>query len=171
VKKINHLILAVTALTLLALSACHYSKEYKEVQVSDKFTLMVPPWVKEDQTLKPGADFQYANRFRNFYAIAEVEGKDSTKSVSSLTTAHMAILAKAMTDAKTDDSTNVTIGGLPGVRVEYRGLMTGEAIYFSEVVLKGKTRFYHLSIWTRTADRKLKFKDDIDKIINSFKEQ
>ena len=69
------------------------------------------------------------------------------------------------------DSTEVTIGGLKGTRVEIFGKMSDEPIYFSEVVLEGKNRFYHLSIWTRTADRKLKFKDDIDHILNSFKEQ
>jgi len=169
-RKPGYLVLGVAVMALMALSACKYPTEYKEVKVGDKFTMMVPPWVKEDEKLKPGAEFQYANRFRNFYAIAEIVSKDSTKSLSSLTTANLAVLAKSMTKAKVDDSTSVTINGLPGVRVEYRGLMTGEEIYFSEVVLEGKSRFYHLSIWTRTAERKLKFKDDIDKIINSFKE-
>ena len=85
--------------------------------------------------------------------------------------ANMAVLAKSMSNVKVDDSTGVTIGGLNGARVEIRGEMSKEPIYFSEVVLEGKNRFYHLSVWTRTADRKLKFKDDIDKLLNSFKEQ
>jgi hypothetical protein len=158
-------------LAVLTFSACKYSKEYKLVKAGDKFTMMVPPWLKEETTLKPGAGFQYANRFRNFYAIGETENKDSSKSISALMSANLMVLRKAMDKPLVTDSTAVTIGGLKGVRVELYGNMNNEAIYFSEVELEGKTRFYHLSVWTRTADRKLKFKDDIDRILNSFKEQ
>ena len=156
---------------LLVLAGCKYSKEYHQVKAADKFTLMVPPWVKEDLKLKPGAEFQYANRFRNFYAIGETEIKDSTKTVATVTATNIGVLSKSMVKPVISDSTEVTIGGLKGTRVEIFGKMSDEPIYFSEVVLEGKNRFYHLSVWTRTADRKLKFKDDIDHILNSFKEQ
>jgi hypothetical protein len=167
-KNWNYLILCFVALTF---SACKYSKEYKLVKAGDKFTMMVPPWVKEETTLKPGAEFQYANRFRNFYAIGETLERDSTRGLAAVVGSNLAVLSKSMAKPVMTDSTDVTIGGLKGVRVEIFGNMSNEAIYFSEVVLEGKTRFYHLSIWTRTADRKLKFKDDIDHILNSFKEQ
>jgi hypothetical protein len=84
--------------------------------------------------------------------------------------ANVELLSKSMVKPVVNDSTAVTIGGLSGARVEISGKMSGEEIFFSEVLLQGKSRFYHLSIWTRNADRKLKFKDDIDRIINSFKE-
>jgi hypothetical protein len=160
----------VALFAMLMFSGCKYSKEYKLVKGGDKFTLMVPPWVKEDQTLKPGAEFQHANRFRNFYAIGEAIPKDPGKSASSIMAANLAILSKAMVQPVISDSTTVMIDGLNGMRVEIFGKMSGEPIYFSEVVIEGKKGFYHLSIWTRTADRKLKFKDDIDHILNSFKE-
>ena len=155
---------------VLALAGCKYSKEYKLAKGGDKFTMMVPSWVKEDKTLKPGAEFQYDNRFRNFYAIGEVSAKDSLSSASSVMSANLNLWRKAMAKPVVDDSTSVTIGGLDGARVEISGQITGETIYVSEVVLAGKNGFYHLSVWTRTADRKLKFKEDIDKILASFKE-
>jgi hypothetical protein len=167
-KKWNYLVVCFVALTF---SGCKYSKEYKQVKAGDKFTMMVPPWLKEETILKPGAEFQYANRFRNFYAIGEAHEKDSTKALANVVAANLAVLSKSMDKPVMTDSTDITIGGLKGVRVEVFGNMSGEAIYFSEVVLEGKNRFYHLSVWTRTADRKLKFKDDIDRILNSFKEQ
>ena len=163
----------ITCLTLFALfvfSACKYSKEYKLVNVAGKFSMMVPPWVKEDKELKPGAEFQYANHFRNFYSIGTAEEKDSAKSISSIMATNLNVLRGAMTKPVVTDSVNVTVGGLNGVRVEIYGNMNGEAIYFSEEVIEGKNRFYHLSVWTRTADRKLKFKGDIDQMLNSFKE-
>ena len=167
-KKLNYL---VACFVLLAFSACKYAKEYKQVKAGDKFTMMVPPWVKEETTLKPGAEFQYANRFRNFYTIGETLEKDSAKALASIVSTNLSVLSKSMDKPVMTDSADVTIGGLKGVRIEIFGNMNGEAIYFSEVVLEGKNRFYHLSIWTRTADRKLKFKDDIDRILTSFKEQ
>lgn len=169
-KKSNNSVWCIACVFLLLSAGCKYSKEYQQVKAGDKFTMMVPPWVKEVQNLKPGAEFQYANRFRNFYAIGESIGKDSIKTVSSIMATNIGVLSKAMTKPVISDSTGITIGGLKGIRVEIWGKMTGEDIYFSEVVLEGKNRFYHLSIWTRNADRKLKFKEDIDKILNSFKE-
>jgi hypothetical protein len=169
-KKSSYHVLGIVCVLLLAFAACKYSKEYQLVKGGDKFSLMVPSWVKEDKTLKPGAEFQYANRFRNFYAIGEAETKDSTKSVSSVMSVNLARWKKAMGKPVIDDSTAVSIGGLNGARVEISGQITGETIYVSEVVLEGKNGFYHLSIWTRTADRKLKFKEDINHILNSFKE-
>ncbi len=156
---------------MLGVAGCKYPKEYKQVKAGDKFTMMVPPWVKEDKNLKPGAEFQYANRFRNFYTIGTSETKDSSKTIASLMTANLAILSKSMTKSKVDDSVDVTVNGLKGVRVEFSGKMNDEAIYFSEEEIEGKKGFYHLSVWTRTADRKLKFKNDIDSVLNSFKEQ
>ena len=169
-KKSNYRVGLTVYVLLLAFGACKYPTEYKQVKAGNKFTLMVPPWVKEEQTLKPGADLQYANRFRNYYVIGETENKDSLKSVSSIMSTNLGILSKAMQKPVVNDSLAVTIGGLNGARVEISGKMTGEDIYFSEVVLEGKTRLYHLSIWTRNADRKLKFKEDIDHTLNSFKE-
>ena len=84
--------------------------------------------------------------------------------------ANLSVISKAMAKPVVSDSTEVTIGGLKGARVEIFGKMSGENIYFSEVVLEGKNRFYHLSVWTRNEDRKLKFKEDIDRTLNSFKE-
>lgn len=160
----------IVGFLVMALAGCKYSKEYQLVKGGDKFTVMVPSWVKEDKTLKPGAEFQYANRFRNFYCIGTYEAKNSTKSVSSIMAGNIGILSKAMGQPVISDSLGVTIGGLNGARVEIFGTMSGDPIYFSEVVLEGKNGFYHLSVWTRTADRKLKFKGDIDHILNSFKE-
>jgi hypothetical protein len=170
-KKPGYSICCLVLLVVITFSSCKYSKEYKLAKGGDKFTLMVPSWAKEDEKLKPGAEFQYANRFRNFYAIGETENKDSTKNLSSLMASNLTVLSKAMTKPVISDSIGVTIGGLNGSRVEIFGNMSNEAIYFSEVVLEGKSRFYHFSVWTRTADRKLKFKNDIDSILNSFKEQ
>ena len=163
---------ALSCFLLLAscLSSCKYPATYKVVNCN-KFSVSVPSWLKEEKGLKPGAEFQYANRYRNIYAIASADNKDSlNESLAEVVSGNLGILRKAMIKPVVSDSTDVTIGSLHGVRAEIFGKMGAENIYFSEVVLEGKTNYYHLSVWTRGEDRKLKFKEDINRILNSFKE-
>lgn len=127
----------------------------------------MPAWMSEAKGLKDGADLQYANRFRNMYVIGETIGNGDLKQQMQN---NITILRKSMPDARVSDSLNVTAGNLNGIRAEVFGKMSGENIYFSEVLFTGAKNTYHLSIWTRSESRKLHFKEDINKIIASFKE-
>ncbi len=158
---------ATVMCSMLLLSACKYSGDYQTVNANNKFSIALPSWMKETKDLKPGADLQYANRFRNFYAIGEtISNTDLQKEMQ----ANIATLRKSMPDAVVSDSLDITAGDLKGVRAEVFGKMSKENIYFSEVLFTGKKGIYHLSIWTRSESRKLHFKEDINKIIATFKE-
>jgi len=158
------------ALLCCGIFSCHYSNEYQTVNADNKFTISVPGWMKKTDDLKPGAPFQYSNRFRNFYAIGTADDKVKfNKPTAAVINENLDILRKAMANPVLTDSTGVEIGGLKGIRAEIYGKMNGENIYFSEVVLEGSTQIYHLSIWTRSEDRKLRFKEDINRILSSFK--
>ncbi len=163
--------ISVVFVSAVILSGCKYSDKYETVEVNKEFSLSVPSWLKKEDNLKPGASFQYANRFRNFYAIAEpvAKGTDSA-AFSNALNANLTLVKKAMSKPMVTDSVAVDYNGTKGIRVEVMGEMSGEKIYFSEVMLEGKKSFYHLSIWTRSEERKLKFKDDIQQILSSFKE-
>jgi hypothetical protein len=154
---------------MVTLSSCHYSNEYKVVKAGNEFSMSVPPWMKEDKELKPGALFQYASHYRNFYAIGTAETRDTMKTIGEVMTANLKVLRNAMSNAVISDSSDVMIDSLKGIRSEIFGKMNNENIYFSEVVLESPTKLYHLSVWTRGEDRKLRYKDDINKILNSFK--
>jgi len=153
------------------LSSCKYSNEYQAINANNKFSIAIPSWMKEDKSLKEGADFQYANHFRNVYAIGETIDRTTLKRTNAeIMQDNLNRLRKAMTNPVVSDSIDVTVGNLKGTRVEMYGKMTGENIYFSEVIFEGSKNIYHLSIWTRSENRKLRFKEDINKIIASFKE-
>ena len=159
-------------LLVCSFSACKYSNDYHAVNAGNKFSLAIPEWLKEDKNLKPGADFQYANRFRNFYAIGETLGKTQlSDNLQPVMHANLDILRKAMKNPVVTDSFQVSTNGLQGVHAEIYGKMNDENIYFSEVLLRGKNGVYHLSIWTRGEERKLKFNKEIEKILNSFQEK
>jgi hypothetical protein len=153
------------------LSACKYGSQNQTINTGN-FSILIPDWLKAQDNLKPGAEFQYANRFRNFYAIGETLNKTQlSDSLQTIMNANLQILKKAMKKPVVTDSTGISINGLDGLRVEIYGQMNDENIYFSEVLLRGKNHIYHLSIWTRGAERKLRFNKDIDSIFNSFHEK
>lgn len=156
---------------LLLLSSCKYSTQYQTVNANQKFSLTIPPWLKEDDELKPGADFQYSNHYRNFYAIAEtVDTIRQTSYMPVVMEQNLNVLRKSLVQPLVSDSNAATIGGLPAIRVEIFGKMSNENIYFSEVLVQGKQHLFHLSVWTRGENRKLNFKEEINQLIASFKE-
>lgn len=131
----------------------------------------IPSWMKQEETLAPGAPFQYANRFRNFYTVGFVSKKDTAKLDFDLYwKGTLVALKNSLTKPLVTDSIAIEVNGMKGVRAEILGKMDGENIFFSEVMLEGKSKFYHLSVWVRGEERKLRFKEDINRIIGSFKE-
>ncbi len=171
---LNSLLLTLFVLTAV-LPSCKYPTEYKAVNIENKFSMNGPPWVKEEDDLEPGAELQYANRFRNFYIICQSFNKaDVKRAPSDIMHDNLNRLRTALKNPLVTDSADVSINGVNGLRAEIFGKMgktdAEENIYYSEVVLEGKERFYHISVWTRGEDRKLRYKDDINKTISSFKE-
>ncbi len=162
--------LLLAGFTLL-LAGCKYSKEYQNITVEGKFSISLPPWVEKQDDLKPGADLQYANRYRNFYVVGErLPAAVAPDSLNSEVNKYLNLLRSVTQKPLVTDSSAVTINGLTGVHVEFMGKMKDESIYYSELLLQGKKGTYHLSLWTRGEDRKLRFKEDMAKVINSFKE-
>jgi len=167
----KNLTLVFTAVfALVSIQSCRYSEEYQSVDVKNEFSLSVPSWMKPEEKLAPGALLEYANRYRNVYLVGFSQPADTaTLSFEAYTRSGLDSLRVYLSKPLVADSQVVEINGLKGVRVELFGEMTQEKIYFSEVYLQSATKFYHFSVWTRGEDRKLKYKDDISKIISSIK--
>lgn len=170
-KRNSVFVLSVVCCLLSVVCSCKYSNEYQTINANNKFSIAVPAWMRENKSLKEGADFQYANRFRNVYVIGEMISKVGLKRTNSeIMNDNLNVLRKSLIKPVVSDSLEITVGNLKGTRVEIYGKMTGENIYFSEVLFEGTKNIYHLSIWTRSETRKLHFKEDINKIIASFRE-
>jgi hypothetical protein len=160
-------------LTLIALccalfiQSCKYSTEWQTATAGENFALSLPPWLEKVDNLKPDAQLQYSSQYRNFYVIGET--LNANKPAAAIVSENIDRLKLSMTKPVVTDSTSITVGGLTGSRVEVYGKMNDEAIYFTEVLLEGKGKLYHYSIWTRNEKRKLDYKNDINKIVTSFK--
>src|ERR1700731_906103 len=101
------------------LSSCKYPNQYQQINAGNKFSISIPSWLKPQDNLKPGADFQYANRYRNFYAIGTADDKEKVKGpMAQLMNDNLEILKKSMKNAVVSDSNAVVVGGLPGIRTE-----------------------------------------------------
>jgi hypothetical protein len=154
----------------LLFSACSYNNEPKIVNVNNDFTITVPAYMKEDAEVKPGAPFQYANRFRNTYSAAWFEEKSkANKSFEDYYKAQIQIIKNVLKNPAVTDSSSVDVGGVNGIHTEMFGQMQGENIYYSHLLLETETRYYQVCVWTRNEERKLKYDKDIQAMLFSFK--
>ena len=163
----KHITLTLIALSGLALFCCKYSYKDETIKVKNEFTMTVPDYLKEDDELKPGADFQYCNHYRNMYVVVFSNKKD--KDFAAYYNEQIGIIKKVLNKPMVNDSLPVTIPGAKGIHTEIAGKMKDEMIYYSILTLETKDKFYQECIWTRSEDRKLKYGKDIERILLSFK--
>jgi len=151
---------------LFSINSCKYVYKFEIIKVGNDFTLSVPNYLSKVDDLKAGAEFQYANRFRNTYSVIFSEKKD--KDFSSFYKENMKVIKSVLEKPVVSDSSALEIGGAKGVHTELYGKMQGEFIYYSVLTLESANKYYQYCIWTRGEDRKLKYGEDIQKMLLSF---
>ena len=129
--------------------------------------MTVPDYLSKADNLKPGADFQYSNRYRNMYVVVFSDKKD--KDFQTYYNEQINVIKKVLDKPMINDSLPVEIAGAKGIHTEIAGKMQGEMVYYSVLTLETKDKFYQDCIWTRGEDRKLKYGKDIERILLSFK--
>ena len=159
--------LVLLALSGLVLFSCKYSYKDEIVNVNNQFTMTVPDYLSKAENLKPGADFQYSNRYRNMYVVVFSDKKD--KDFQTYYAEQINVIKKVLDKPMVNDSLSVEIAGAKGIHTEIAGKMQGEMVYYSVLTLETKDKFYQDCIWTRGEDRKLKYGKDIERILLSFK--
>lgn len=169
---------AINFAAAFMLSACSYNNDPKIINVDNTFSMTVPNWMKSDDDVKPGAPFQYANRYRSTYSCAWFEEKASISSVIKDSVnkpfdiyyrQQIQIIKNVLKNPAVTDSVEVEVSGAKGVHTELFGQMQGENIYYSHLLLETPTRYYQLCVWTRGEERKLKYENEIQAELFSFK--
>lgn len=133
------------------------------------FKMTLPGFLKSDE-LAEDAKVEYANRYRNFYVVVfEHNIKESLDSLIVKTDKRIELQMDSMYK-------NVEMDSLEGKKI-YLAQIDGkypnekERIYFTHKIIEGQKMNYEITIWTRGIDRKLKYKDTISSILESFKEK
>lgn len=129
--------------------------------------MTVPDYLSKAENLKPGADFEYSNRFRNMYVVVFSDKKD--KDYPTFYNEQATLIKNSLEKPTVNDSVAIEIPGAKGIHTEIAGKMQGEMIYYSILTLETKDKYYQSCIWTRGEDRKLKYGKDIERILLSFK--
>ena len=155
------------------INGCNYDNSWKEIKVAQDFTISVPGFFKEDKQLRKDASFQYANRYRNVYAIV-IEHDKTGQNLNSLSKENILPILKYVDKPIITDSFNLTVNSLPAREHKIMGTMPSgdetEYIYYSHMLIEGKKKFYEVCTWTRGPKRKNLYDADLTKIMMSFQE-
>ncbi len=162
----NNIYLLITIL-FCTLAGCRYSYKDELVTMPGKFSMSLPNYLSKADNLKPGADLQYSNRFRNTYVVVFSDKKD--KPFEQYYNEQIEVIKKSLEKPMVNDSLPVAIAGATGTHTEIAGTMQGEMIYYSIQTLETKDKFYQECIWTRGEERKLKYGKDLERMLTSFK--
>ncbi len=156
-----------------AINSCNYDNTWKEIKVAQDFTISVPGFFKEDKQLRKDASFQYANRYRNVYAIV-IEHDKSGQSLYPLSKQTIQPILKYVDKPIITDSLDLMVNSLPAREHKIMGTMPSgdekEYIYYTQMIIEGKKKFYEVCTWTRGPKRKNLYDADLTKIMMSFKE-
>jgi hypothetical protein len=162
---------------------------FQEVKITgdnSTYSMRLPDYLTEGNDLNDEASLQYQNIYKEVYVIVIDEPKqdfidvfmelgdyDSTKSAcDNYTEAQMESIEGNM-EAVTSKSTmrKMKINGNEARVVDVTGTQAGitDAMGFTVGFVEGKESLYMIMTWTFEKD-KAKYQDDMDMMINSFKE-
>lgn len=153
---------------LLSLSSCRYSDEPYNVTLNDRYQLEIPAYMNETTELNDDAYIQYQNKFRNRYLLVFQQQKDN--SLKDFADQRVQQLLNKVKDSVISKSTALEINGIQAHENVINAKVGEERIYYKLTFYEGVQNFYQLVIWTRD-DKLAPFKQDMEKIANSFQRQ
>jgi preprotein translocase subunit SecD len=166
-KKYSFIVIIITI--LWQLTACNQDYD-KPIAIDEPhFKMTLPGFLKADE-LAEDAKVEYANRYRNFYVVVfEHNKKNTMDSLIALTDKRIEMQMDSMykqVSLEKNNGKTVYFSQIDGKYPKEK-----ERIYFFHKIIEGNQMNYEITIWTRGIDRKLKYKDTIQSIFDSFKEK
>lgn len=177
----------------LTLTACGGSSApvetpegFRTITTSSFFDIDVPVDMKADSELNDQAEIQFsyiseeAGTTKELYMIVIMETKEEIESYD-LDMEFDALSYGDISAANLEgglDSYEIltknakieTINGIDCAKYEMEGSLGAVGVYYKLGVFEGKKAFYQVLTWTLTS-QKAEFKEDMDKMINSFREK
>jgi hypothetical protein len=152
----------------ITVSSCSYDESYHTITKEHQFSISLPGWVKEEK-LAADAQMSYANRYRNFYVAIFAEDKKTPFDTFQHRVTQRIV---SSLDSSTVTSKQISYANINGAEYHIFGKMgeESERIYYTIRTIEASKKFYQICIWTRGKNRDEKYKEDIQKIVGSFKE-
>lgn len=180
------LLLPLVAVIALTFSGCGNKTKFNEVKINGLYSMSLPDYLTEGYELNSEASLQYQNEVKEVYVIVIDESKeefievfesigeyDSTKSaVDNYAEAQMESIEENMSEV-TSKSTmrKADLAGCPARICDVAGTQDGitDAMGFTVAFIEGKETLYMVMTWT-FEKTKPDYQDDMNEMINSFKE-
>lgn len=173
-------------LPLLVMHSCGSSStKFEEVRVGGKFSIKLPDYMSSTQNLNDDATLQYGNVVKGIYVMVIEDNKkelydllqhyDLTEEFASNFEGYIALTAADdgmnpfLMPHDLDNIKPTTINGLKAINLANIRQIEDKEVYYRMAIIDGKSTYYQLITWA-SAQREARFSDDMEKIINSFKE-
>ena len=150
------------------LGACTYTGEFEVAETDGLYSISFPDYMNPSkQVLHENAILEYNNRYRNIYAVVVRDEKEldfieyQQIHINDLKNYEL-LLNPLVTDSIFTENS-------PSILLELYGIMDEENIYYWHKTVESPKYFYQIIVWTRSMDRKQRYGDDINKILDSFK--
>ncbi len=161
-------------------------ESFKDVKINNLYSMSLPDYLTEGNDLNDEASLQYQNIYKEVYVIVIDEPKqefidvfkelgeyDDTKGAcDNYCEAQMESIEENMETVTSKSKVRKTkIGGAEARIADVAGTQAGitDAMGFTVAFVEGKENLYMIMTWTFEKD-KSKYQDDMDMMINSFKE-
>ena len=198
-RKLLFPVVAALALTSFATSGCSSKpktaeernqvkpdESFKEVKINSLYSMSLPDYLTEGNDLNDQASLQYQNIYKEVYVIVIDESKedfvntfkelgeydDSKSACDNYAKAQMESIEGNMETVTSKSAFRKTkLHGCDTRISDVVGTQSGitDAMGFTVAFVEGKENLYMIMTWTFEKD-KAKYQDDMDMMINSFKE-
>ncbi len=168
----------IISMVLFFVSCEQKEEEVQTVKINEQYSVELPAFLSEGDSLNADASLQYQNVFKEFYVVVIDEPKVDLDSLFADTGNNLENYAKllktnfqnGLTKIKISPTTTTQINGLKAQTLTIEGVLEGtHNIYYEAAVVESKTHYYQVLAWT-LANQKEKYSKQMKNIIASFKE-
>jgi len=171
-------------LTILFIISCKSGDSKKLVTINNKYSISLPPFlVKASITLNEVASLQYLNAWKEFYVIVIDESKFEfnqaliennfnsvySNDINGYSRLILNLFEQNIAISRKSEITDTLINNMPAKLLTISGRVEGMDAFYSLAFIQGKERYYQVIAWTLSS-KEYKYKDEMKKIIYSFKE-
>ena len=171
-------------LCIILFGSCdHFSNEPKVIPVNNQYSLTLPSYLSENESLHENASLQYSNLFKELYVIVIDEviavfnsaliDNSLTESYSSDIDGYTKIildnLALSIEDFSSPSMDKTVINSMNARIATIEGNVEGIDVFYTFAAVEGKNNFYQIYTWT-TARKKENYKNKMQGIVRSIQE-